>query len=96
MSKEKGRKVGQAIKAIRIAAAIPFTVLASEGKIDNDTLTANAAVFSVWTQNWRGKTGDIVQDEGRLFKSLQDVKNNGQNRKPSENPSRWEEIVKEG
>ena len=38
------------------------------------------------------KAGDIVQDEGQLYRSIHDVKDAGQNRKPSETPSNWTRI----
>ena len=39
-----------------------------------------------------GKAGDIVEDEGQLYRSIHDVKDAGQNRKPSETPSMWTPI----
>ena len=39
-----------------------------------------------------GKAGDIVRDEGQLYRSIHDVTDAGQNRKPSENPSMWTRI----
>ena len=45
-----------------------------------------------WDEMWRGKRGDIVQDEGELYRSIHDVTDAGQNRKPSETPSMWTRI----
>ena len=49
-------------------------------------------LFVQWDENWRGKAGDIVRDEGQLYRSIHDVTDAGQNRKPSENPSMWTRI----
>ena len=38
------------------------------------------------------KAGDIVQDEGQLYRSIHDVKDAGQNTKPSATPSMWTRI----
>ena len=49
-------------------------------------------LFTLWDENWRGKAGDIVQDEGQLYRSIHDVKDAGQNTKPSATPSMWTRI----
>ena len=73
-------------------AEIMFVKMAQEQQIDETTITEFPDLFVVWDENWRGKAGDIVQDEGLLYRSIHDVTDTGQNRKPSETPSMWTRI----
>lgn len=74
------------------AAQIVFVTMAQAGSLDNAVIADHPALFVRWDADWRGKAGDIVNDENRLFKSLHDVTNAGQNTKPSATPSMWVEI----
>lgn len=73
-------------------AEIMFVKMAQEQQIDETTITEFPDLFVIWDANWRGKAGDIVQDEGLLYRSIHDVTDAGQNRKPSETPSMWTRI----
>lgn len=73
-------------------AALMFVKMAQEEQLDETTIAEHPDLFVQWDENWRGKAGDIVEDEGQLYRSIHDVKNAGQNRKPSETPSMWTPI----
>lgn len=73
-------------------AEIMFVKMAQEQQLDETTISEFPDLFTAWDENWRGKAGDIVQDEGRLYRSIHDVNDAGQNRKPSETPSMWTPI----
>lgn len=73
-------------------AEIMFVKMAQEQQLDETTISEYPDLFVKWDENWRGKAGDIVQDEGQLYRSIHDVKDAGQNRKPSETPSNWTRI----
>lgn len=73
-------------------AEIMFVKMAQEQQLDDTTVAEFPELFVQWDENWRGKAGDIVRDEGQLYRSIHDVTDAGQNRKPSENPSMWTRI----
>ena len=73
-------------------AALMFVKMAQEEQFDETTIAEHPDLFVQWDEHWRGKAGDIVQDEGQLYRSIHDVKDAGQNRKPSEIPSNWTRI----
>lgn len=73
-------------------AELMFVKMAQEQQFDETTISEHPDLFVQWDENWRGKAGDIVQDEGQLYRSIHDVKDVGQNRKPSETPSMWTPI----
>lgn len=73
-------------------AEIMFVKIAQEQQLDDTTVAEFPELFVQWDENWRGKAGDIVRDEGQLYRSIHDVTDAGQNRKPSENPSMWTRI----
>ena len=65
-------------------AEIMFVKMAQEQQLDDTTVAEFPELFVQWDENWRGKAGDIVRDEGQLYRSIHDVTDAGQNRKPSE------------
>ncbi|MEA4923821.1 MAG: alpha-amylase [Syntrophomonadaceae bacterium] len=73
-------------------AEIVFVKMAQEAQLDDVTISEYPDLFVQWDENWRGKAGDIVRDEGALYRSIHDVNDAGQNRKPSETPSMWTHI----
>lgn len=73
-------------------AEIMFVKMAQEQQLDDTAVAEFPELFVQWDENWRGKAGDIVRDEGQLYRSIHDVTDAGQNRKPSENPSMWTRI----
>lgn len=73
-------------------AEIMFVKMAQEQQLDETTISEYPDLFVQWDENWRGKEGDIVQDEGQLYRSIHDVTDAGKNRKPSETPSMWTRI----
>lgn len=76
----------------RSVAEIMFVKMAQEQQLDEATVAEFPDLFVQWDENWRGKAGDIVQDEGQLYRSIHDVTNVGQNTKPAETPSMWTRI----
>jgi hypothetical protein len=72
-------------------AAILFVKSAASGEIDEANLLEHQQLFAIWNQNWTGKQGDIVQDEGSIYRSIHNV-GAGQNTKPSVTPSMWTRI----
>ena len=73
-------------------AELMFVKAAQAQQLDDAFIAKYPEFFVTWDENWRGKAGDIVQDEGKLYRSIHDVTDAGQNRKPSENPSMWTRI----
>ena len=73
-------------------AALMFVKMAQEEQFDETTISEHPDLFVQWSEFWRGKKGDIVLDEGQLYRSIHDVTDAGQNRKPSETPSMWTRI----
>lgn len=93
---EQARKLRQQIMGKDLVASVTFVTLAHNEMIDEVTITEHADLFVIWDENWRGKRGDIVSDEGKLYKSIHDVTDAGQNRKPSATPSMWTPIGNPG
>ena len=60
-------------------AELMFVKVAQEQQLDETTIAEYPDLFVEWDANWRGKQGDIVQDEGNLYRSIHDVTNEGQN-----------------
>lgn len=73
-------------------AEIMFVKMAQEQQLDDTTVAEFPELFVQWDENWRGNAGDIVQDEGQLYRSIHDVTDAGQNTKPSETPAMWTRI----
>ena len=92
------RSIGELNRAARrsssaqAVAEIMFVKMAQEQQLDETTISEYPDLFTPWDENWRGKAGDIVQDEGQLYRSIHDVKDAGQNTKPSATPSMWTRI----
>lgn len=66
-----------------------FVKLAELNMLDEVTINEHPRVFSTWDENWTGKVGTILMDEGKLYRSIHDVTNTAQNTRPSETPSMW-------
>lgn len=77
---------------LELTSSIAFVIMAQSEQLDEETILEHPSMFPLWDKNWRGKAGAIVQDEGMLFKSIHDVKDSGQNTKPSKTPSMWTKI----
>lgn len=88
---EINRAQKREVSALAVAELM-FVKAAQAEQLDETTISEYPDLFVVWDENWRGKAGDIVQDEGALYRSIHDVKDAGQNRKPSETPSMWTPI----
>lgn len=88
---EINRAKRREVSALAVAELM-FVKAAQEQSLDETTISEYPDLFVVWDENWRGKAGDIVQDEGLLYRSVHDVTDAGQNRKPSETPSMWTRI----
>lgn len=48
-------------------AEIMFVKMAQEQQLDDTTVAEFPELFVQWDENWRGKAGDIVRDEGQLY-----------------------------
>ena len=72
---------------------IVFVQMAQDGTLDDITISEHPEVFPKWSENWTGKAGTIMEDEGRLYRSIHDITNVAQNTKPSETPSMWTAIA---
>lgn len=88
---ELGRAARRSESA-QAVAEIMFVKMAQEQQLDETTITEFPDLFVKWDENFRGKAGSIVQDEGQLYRSIHDITDAGQNRKPSETPSMWTHI----
>jgi hypothetical protein len=91
-SVEELSKVQRRSSNAQAVAEIVFVKMAQDAALDDVTITEYPELFVPWDENFRGKAGDIVQDEGQLYRSIHDVTDAGQNRKPSETPSMWTRI----
>lgn len=89
--KELNREARRSSSA-QAVAELMFVKAAQEQQFDETTIAEHPDLFVSWTEYWRGKAGEIVEDEGKLYRSIHDVKDAGQNRKPSETPSMWTPI----
>ena len=89
--KELNREARRSSSA-QAVAELMFVKAAQEQQFDETTIAEHPDLFVSWTEHWRGKAGDIVEDEGNLYRSIHDVTDAGQNRKPSETPSMWTPI----
>jgi hypothetical protein len=90
-NRELGKQFGRDARRGLDVAALAFVHLAQEEAFDDITLIENADLFVVWDENWTGKAGTIVQDEGQLYRSIHNV-GPGQNTKPSATPAMWTRI----
>ena len=79
-------------ESAQAVAELMFVKAAQAQQLDDASIAKYPEFFVTWDENWRGKAGDIVQDEGKLYHSIHDVTDAGQNRKPSETPSMWTQI----
>ena len=69
-----------------------FVKLAEANMLDEVTINEHPRVFPTWDENWTGKAGTILMDEGKLYRSIHDITNAAQNTKPSATPSMWTQI----
>lgn len=95
---KKLSEMGSAITAIsnqiNISAnvtSIVFAALAQNETLDDTTISEHSDIFPKWDENWTGKKGSIIFDNGLLYRSIHDI-GTGQNVKPSDNPSMWTPI----
>lgn len=63
-------------------AEIMFVKMAQEQQLDDTTVAEFPELFVQWDENWRGKAGDIVRDEGQLYRSIHDVTDAGRTGSP--------------
>lgn len=91
-SVEEIRSTERRAASAQAVAELMFVKAAREQQLDETTIAEYPDLFVEWDANWRGKQGDIVRDEGNLYRSIHDVTNEGQNTKPSETPSMWTRI----
>lgn len=73
-------------------SSLLFVAMAEKGDIDNASVIEYGSLFQTWDENWTGKAGTILRDEGMLYRSIHDVTNTAQNTKPSATPSMWTRI----
>lgn len=78
--------------AAPMAASIAFVKLVENELIDDITAAEHCDLFASWTENWTGKRGQIVRDEGVLYKAIHDILVSAQNGKPKDTPSIWKAI----
>lgn len=86
-----GLMFGKSVKAAGDISSLVFVFLAQSEQFDDVTVTEHADLFPLWDEKWTGKAGNIVRDEGMLYRSIHDV-GTGQNTKPKETPSMWTKI----
>lgn len=88
-----GLEISRAVTNAQNVASLMFVLEAQKDDtlLDDTTITEHADLFPAWDENWTGKRGAIVLDDGVLYKSIHDV-GAGQNTKPSQTPSMWTKI----
>ena len=52
-----------------------FTQMAQTQQISDNILVKYPEMFVQWTEKWLGKAGDIVRDEGNLYRSIHFLSN---------------------
>lgn len=90
-SEEKLKEQRRAADAQSVAEIV-FVQMAQTEQINDITIAEYPNLFPIWDENWTGKAGTILQDEGSLYRSIHDV-GPGQNTKPSETPAMWTRIA---
>ena len=83
-------------KELMEVASIVFAQMAQDRTLDDTTVSEHPSIFSSWDENWTGKAGTILTDEGKLYRSIHDVTTTAQNTKPSQTPSMWTRIGNPG
>ena len=78
--------------AAPLAASIAFVKLVESEMIDDITAAEHPDLFVPWSENWTGKRGQIVRDEGALYKAIHDILVPAQNGKPKNSPAIWKAI----
>lgn len=89
---EELNRANRRASSAQAVAEIMFVKMAQEQQLDEATVAEYPDLFIQWDENFRGKAGSIVQDDGQLYRSIHDITDAGQNRKPSETPSMWTRI----
>jgi hypothetical protein len=79
-------------KANKSVSSIVFVQMSQDGTLDDITISEHPDMFPEWSENWIGKAGTILREEGKLYRSIHDITNVAQNTKPSETPSMWTQI----
>ena len=79
-------------KELMEVSSLVFVQMAQDGTLDDVTISEHPSLFPTWTPKWTGKSGTILMDEGKLYRSIHDITNVAQNTKPSETPSMWTPI----
>lgn len=80
-------------KLNKSVSSIVFVQMSQDGTLDDITISEHPEMFPEWSENWTGKTGTILKDGDRLYRSIHDITNVAQNTKPSETPSMWTPIA---
>lgn len=73
-------------------SSLIFVKMAQDGELDEVTISEHPSLFPSWSENWTGKAGTILMDEGKLYRSIHDITNVAQSTKPSATPSMWTAI----
>lgn len=76
----------------REITSLVFVKLAENGEFDEAVIAEHPKLFIEWSENWTGKAGNIVSENGNLYKSIHDITDKSQNTRPSETPSMWTQI----
>ena len=80
--------------SVNTVAGIMF-VLEAEAentRLDEQTVIEHAGYFAAWTQDYTGRRGSIVSEDGVLYKALHDVGAGHSGMQPSETPTLWKRI----
>ena len=90
--KELAQKIHDHAQQGKDVSSLVFVALAQSEQVDDVTITEHYHIFAEWDENWTGKRGTILQDDGELYRALHDI-GAGQNAKPStNNGSLWQKI----
>ena len=88
--RELGREVGRTLMKGRDVSSLMFVHLAQNEEFDDVTITEHFDLFPVWTVDWTGKVGSLVQDEGQLYRKVNvDFNTPYPSSKPSTDASQW-------
>jgi hypothetical protein len=87
------RKTGMSSIEQQEISSIVFVKLAEMGELDDITVSEHPGLFVEWDENWIGKSGAIVSERGKLYRSIHTITNPAQNTRPSNTPSMWVAIA---
>lgn len=88
------RTMGAALNNTESAAGIMFVLEAEaeNSRLDDITIAEHASYFREWDEHYTGTRGQIVREDGLLYKALHDITTAYSAMRPSESATLWKVI----